>query len=350
MSRIADILRRRTNAVNYLPKATATFQSYGGLFTVKDKFSDVYLWMVLNKILRGLKNVVFFEKGDRPDARLANICKFVTENIDLLAFYNWKFGYVVIDVNIDFDGNVNITIPDYQRLQKDLNGNIKGHDIVFYSDLYRFQRTTDFQVLAENKKMIDEYASSDEYLTKTLGAIGFLCGKEMPISKADKDAFEQSLKENAGIGKDKVQVFPFNSEVKYQPIEIPIDKLQLNEKVKDQLMLIAGHFNVPYDLIPFSGKSTYANQEQAVKTFYSDCVSPIAEMGLSVIRYIVTKSKKLWVNADNVTFRIDNVPELVTNRVIDTEYMLDLCKLASEMKTLGLDTKFIENEIKTKYE
>ena len=345
-------IRQSNNSINQLAH-TDVFQLFGTL--TRRKFSDVFLWMLLSKIFHGLHNVAFYHTDKVHDGkqgiRLQRLIDFITENADALIYYYYRYGYIIICPVFNRKGEVaKWYIPDYGKVRKNKDGEPcdtegKPYKIVYYSQVYRFERRSDFDVVRENLNAIDTYAGSDIYLTETLGAFGILCGKNMPIQHKDKEDFFERLKRKVGIGRDRMQIIPFNSEVDFKQVNLPIKDLDLSGKVKEQLQIVSGYFGIPYDLLPLAGNSTYDNQKQAIINFYSSCISPLAEVLLSVLRYAsryeaLVPSRQLW-------FRIDNVPELAKERPIDTDYKAALLDLHAKMKAQGFDTTAVENEINT---
>lgn len=346
-------IRKSNNTINELVK-TDVFSVFGAM--TRRKFSDVFIWTLLTKIFHALHNVAFFvntELHDQKSAgRIQRLIDFITENGDALIYYYYRYGYIIIVPVYNRAGRVvKWRIPDYgKEVRKGSDGvpcdaEGKPYKVVYFSQQYRFERRSDFDVVRENLNSIDTYAGADIYLSETLGAFGILCGKSLPISEQDKQSFFERLRNKVGIGRNKMQIVPFNTEVGWHQINLPIKDLALNEKIKEQFQIVAGYFGVPYDLLPLAGNSTYDNQKQAIINFYSSCISPLAEVLLSVLRYAsryeaVVPSRFLW-------FRIDNVPELLKERPIDTEYKLSLLELREKMIAAGLDVEEIDNEIKS---
>ena len=346
-------IRRSNNSINELVK-TDVFSVFGSL--TRRKFSDVFVWTLLTKIFHALHNVAFFVnteiRDEKSAQRIQRLIDFVTENADALIYYYYRYGYIVIVPVFGRSGRVvKWRIPDFGkevRINADgvpCDTENKPYQVVYYSQQYRFERRSDFDVVRENLNAIDTYAGADIYLSETLGAFGILCGKNMPISEADKQSFFERLRNKVGIGRNKMQIVPFNTEVDFKQVNLPIKELALNDKIKEQFQIVAGYFGVPYDLLPLAGNSTYDNQKQAIINFYSSCISPLAEVLLSVLRYAaryeaVVPSRLLW-------FRIDNVPELDKERPIDTEYKISLLELREKLVAAGLETEEVDKEINT---
>ena len=110
--------------------------------------------------------------------------------------------------------------------------------------------------------------------------------------------------------------------------------------------MLCGHFGVPYDLIPMSGQSTYANQAAAIVDFYRNCIMPLAEQILSLGRYVI-KCKYVTIPTSALTFTIDNVAELADDRTAAVDYKLKVAELAKQMRDMGMELpEYIKKELK----
>lgn len=337
--------RKSTNSVNHVQRFGAV--NFFSSFISRKKYSDVYYWLVISRIFRGLQNVCFDVSqdvgSDKIKTQLSDLLRFLNNNLTALVWQLWNNGVIVLETTKD-KGKW-YAVP-YENLQFDGNGAVIGHDYVLYSEPYMFLRKTDVTLLKETMGAIDVYKNSDIYLTKTFGAFGILSGSEMGINAADKEELQQQLKERAGTTEAKDQFIISNSPLNFSQIDFKIKELQLPDKVKDEIKVLCAHFGVPYDLIPMSGQSTYANQMAAIVDFYRSCISPLAEQILSLARYIVLK-KYVTIPTTAVTFRIDNVAELADDRTAMIDYKLKVADYAAKLRELGVD---IPEEVKNELE
>lgn len=335
--------RKSENSVNHIQ----TFGSVNFFSTLisRKKYSDIFLWLVVSRIFRGLQNVCFDFAEDytteRTKIRLAGLMRFINSNLTSLVWQLWNNGVIVLEQN---ERGKWYSVP-YERLRFDGLGNVLEHDYVLYSEPYMFLHKTDTQIIKDTLGAIDTYKNSDIYLTKTFGAFGILSGSEMGINASDKEELQQQLKERAGTTEAKDQFIISNSPLNFSQIDFKIKELQLPEKVKDEIKVLCAHFGVPYDLIPMSGQSTYANQSAAIVDFYRSCISPLAEQVLSLVRYIVLK-RFIDIPTQAVTFRIDNVAELADDRTAKVDYKLKVADLAAKMQELGIELpEYITKEL-----
>lgn len=286
--------------------------------------------------MRGLQNVCFDFNAelatDKIRMTLYDLVRYLNNNLSSLVWQLWNNGVVVLEQ----DEHKRWYSVDYDKLQFDGYGRVIGHEYVLYSEPYMYLRKSDITILRETLTAIDVYKNSDIYLTKTFGAFGILSGSEMGINAADKEELQAQLKERAGTTEAKDQFIISNSALNFHQIDFKIKELQLSDKVKDEIKVLCAHFGVPYDLIPMSGQSTYANQTAAIVDFYRSCISPLAEQILSLARYIVLK-RYVDIPTQVVTFHIDNVAELADDRTAMIDYKLKVADLAKKMYDLGMD-------------
>lgn len=341
---LRDVFRRKSaNSVNHVQRFGAV--NFFSQFMSRKKYSDVYFWMIVSRIFRGLQNVCFELNSDmvtdKIRMQLSDLLRFVNSNLSALVWQLWQNGVIVLDV----DDRGRWHGVDYDKLRFNGNGEVINYTYVMYSEPYMYLRKNDIQLLRETLDALDVYKNSDIYLTKTFGAFGILSGSEMGINAADKEDLQEQLKSRAGTTEAKDQFIISNSPLNFSQIDFKIKELQLSDKVKDEVKVLCAHFGVPYDLIPMSGQSTYANQTAAIVDFYRSCVSPLAEQVLSLVRYIVLK-RYVTIPTQAVTFRIDNVAELADDRTAVADYKLKVAELATKVKELGIELpEYITKEL-----
>lgn len=310
-------------------------------------YADMYIWMVIRQILRGMKNVnFFFDNYDTQDTKVQGkmdrLTKYLNTNINVLLFAKWRKGFIVIEKD---PVNGGYRLADYTRIRMDKDGRVQGHNLVWYSDIYTFQRKGDFEVARALFDDIDIVKNGDDYLTRNLGAFGILAGKGLPINAADKENFLKKIKKNIGISSDRMQFEVFTNDVSFQQVDFHLKELDLQGKLISDIKALAAFFGVPYDLIPFSGQSTYANQKEAVQQLYSNTIKPTAEEILELGRYIIKKDTSLHIPSDHLVFEVQNVPELKDDRNTKIDYNLKVVDFLAKCKEMGLEidqTQYID--------
>lgn len=345
---IKDIIkgRKSDNQINRVEQFS--YSNWMDIFNnpATKKYSDVYSWIIFNTIFSGIRNVEFYCKEDDSVyfSDIQKIVSFLDRYAIALVWQMWSLGFMCL--GIDKQGK--LYIPKPNAIRKDSNGNVSNFDIVLYSDTYMFSGKSDFDILKNDFSYLDKTKNGMEYLTEHFGAFAFLCGKGMPLNAADKEEFVKNIKDKYGISREKMQLYPFTNEIDIKQLDLSVDKLDLSGKINDEIKTILAYFRIPYEMVAISGQSTYANREQAIKDFYSNCISPIAEDLLKIGRYVIRKNRKLMIPSEILTWRIINVSELEDDRSGRIDFDLKVVSLIEKMKNLGLDTEEYENILKEK--
>lgn len=328
------------NSTNRL-KLSSGFFSLNFGFEEKLRAADIYLWCIFNRIFGGLKNVVYTCENEHNKS----LTTFLSNNLLQLVWLLWEYGYMVVDV----DAKGNYYIPDYSLIRLNGEGAVSNYPFVLYSEPYQFRGLTDIVLIRETLKSIGVYKSAEAYLTETFGAVGIMTGKGMPVNPTEKEAFERAIKEGFGIQKDKRQIIVSSMPLDFSTMDFHTKDLELREKINDAYSLLCNYFNIPIDLV--FGRSTYANQEQAFKDFYKNCISPLAEKVLELGRYIIKRDPHNLTPSSALTFRIDNVEEMRDDhRIVDTEYVRNLLDNIKISRELNLPTIELENELNNYYQ
>lgn len=345
-----DIFRGKQPAHPEVPAQTDTHSNglhiqdalVGGTGIIRlasHRYADAYLWLVLSRIFAGLKNVRFTVPDRyKADKEMMSLVEWLDTTLSLVVWQYYNYGAVAVRIQ---PNGVPYFLPKSEwDVARD--GHITNATVCVYSEQYLFERRSHVQILRENIGNLDRLKNAEDYLTTSLGALGILSAKNVPVYKDDREEFQRTMKKEYGITSDKMQILLFDSDVSFQQMKLPIEELHLTDKIKEEVKLIAGFFNVPYDLIPFSGASTYANQREAVRQFYSTCISPLAEVALKIGRRVMVHRPLLLVPSEALSFTFDNVPEIEDDRTTEIEYKTKVAELIGKMKANGLDTSKYE--------
>lgn len=349
---ILDRFRKQENSINEKPVLVNGFNLFGLYTGERGKYSDAYVWLVLKPIVDALHNVRFFvENVDKTQLLqsyldIKKAIDFIDRNITLLWWQGVNKGFYAIG---EKNGSYYVLKNDEIRYKPDnvsVDEVASGAKYVYYLDKYQLTGKSDFDFLRENLRTIDIFKDGDLNLTASGGAIGMLTGKGLPMNKRDKEIFERELKDTFGIEGRKRQIIVSNLEMDFKQMKLDVKDLQLIEKIREEIKLLCGFFGVPYDLVPFSGASTYANQREAKTYFYRNTLSAIAESLLHVLRKMVINTKHL-IPSDRVTFTFDNVPELANDRTSEIAFAESVLNVIEKARSLNIDTTQYEKLLKS---
>ena len=312
-------------------------------------YADMFLYAIMCRIFNGMRNVAW--KTSEVNYLADDITHFIENNIPILLQNYWSAGFIA--VMTDKDGKIRLPYTNELRFTADrkvLNKNA----IVIYSDPYAINRKTHFMLIKPILHNIDTELNNSDFVSGTLGLFGILSSNGMPVSPAAKDELQQHLRKDYGMSDDKYNFVISNNEIKYTPIQIPVDELKFSENVKNNIKWLCNFFNINPMLI--FGESTYANQEEAVKSFYRDCIQPLAEVMLQLARGIFIATTKELKPSAIITYNLSNVPEMnttlssiCTERSAYLDYLLKLrdsgVDVSGEITKLAAETKTMLTEV-----
>lgn len=328
-----DRFRDSRNQINGGSIGTV-FGEYGWPMVMKP-YSRFFVTIITNQILQSLKNLEIYSTNETKEyrKRITNIIDFVSTNTTRILYKVWTLGFVAIGR----DRYGKLYLPDTDDIRIDPEtGRVTNFSIVYYSDEYITRKSCAFAIIKPVLEEIDTLCSANDYGVRHLGKIAFVSGKSIPMSNGDKTDMQEEFQNALENKRDSFRVFPFNSEISVQEVDLGLDKLNFDERLKSKLRYLCSYFRVPFELIGFN-ESTFDNQKQRVKDFYANCINPIGEMLLQIVRYIIREEKNLLVPSKDITFRIINVPDLESdlNPIID--FNIKLLDLVQKMRDMGMD-------------
>ncbi len=306
-------------------------------------YAALILYIILEKIFNGLKNISW--KTTKTQYTAQDIVSFIERNTVLIVQHYFKLGYACIIV----DKYGNLRFPYQNELRFDNNGMITNKNaVVVYSDPYVLERKTHYMLCIPYLNDINDNFNNGNFVTNQQGLFGILSGKGIPMSPAAKDEMNEKLRKNYGYNEDQFNFILSNNEMTWTPIEVPVDKLKLDEKSTTDFKWISNLFGINPDF--FLGGSTFSNQEDATKNFYRTAVIPLAEVLLSLGRAIFIKTSTDLEPSSIITYDLSNIPEMQSTlsakcaeRTAYLEYLLRLREagidIDGEIRKLGDETK-----------
>ena len=111
------------NTINEVPSQFSTgLWVWGG--NAFKRYSDAYLWLVLNRIFAGLNNVHYYYTTENADAELLELARFLEVNITNIVWEWWQWGFVAIGIHeTKKDGKIvkEPYFPKHEALKFDKN-------------------------------------------------------------------------------------------------------------------------------------------------------------------------------------------------------------------------------------
>lgn len=301
-------------------------------------------YIILQKLFNGVKNVNF--KTTKTDYLAFDITTFIDSNSQTLLYHYWKNGFCCLIC----EKSGYVRLPYQNELKFDANGRVTNKSaVVIYSDLYVTSRTTHFQLALPFINSINDSLNNENFVGNQQGLMGILSGKGIPMSPAAKEDLQQKLKKNYGWNQDQYQFILSNTEMDWTPIEIPVDKLQFDEKTAKDFKWLCSFYGINPDFL--FGGSTFNNQDDATVNFYRTAIAPLAEILLKLARAAFIFMSTDLEPSSIITYDFSNVAELKSNLSSKcderSKYLDYLMKLQEAGVDVSDEITKLGNELKT---
>lgn len=306
----------------------------------KANYARLIWFSILTRLFNALKTVTW--RTTKIHYTGMDIITFIENNSEILIYHYLKDGFACIIV----EKSGNLRLPQVNELRFDSKRRVVNKNaIVVYSDPYSIEYTTHYLLALPYLNDINDNMNQSAFIGSQSGLFGVLSGKNMPISPAAREEVESKLKKRYGYDEDQYNFIVSNSEIDFTPIQIPVDKLKLDEKSENDFKYILHLFGISPDYI--IGNSTFNNREAATRDFYRNAVVPLAEVLLRLAR-----TTFVYVNTDLepstiITYDLSSVPEYQTTlsaKCAENKAYLDYL---IALRDAGVD---VESDIRKLYE
>lgn len=268
-------------------------------------YSDAIVKMVLSPIFDELKKVEFYAE-DSYSKKLEPVVNFLNNNYATLYKILFTQGFAALKVDkgiITFDHLAYLNKTNNFEVSVSNPISVKTFELDFFS-----RSLSD--LMSEFLENINTGLTAQKAMTRTLGQFTFFSkAKEgvneriVPLTDAERKNFEDKFNKIFSGTDVGASVYFTNANLKRDTVQFPLASLGINENVSFCILILAGMMNVPYDLIPISGKSTFANQEEAIEYLRTHTVSGIAENFLELGRK-AAKSISITIPNKALDYRI----------------------------------------------
>lgn len=246
--------------------------TYGNLNLLTSyKFADVILFQIIKKLTSAMSGFVWTFDG-RENLVLAYRLKIMFEKNFSLIYKKMYFdGLAVFAVNYSTNDVLILDSDSYKikdgriEVEKEF---VDYNFFTIYSDTFKIFGKTDFNTCRDLYAHIDNLMNAINATTENLGAMGILspettAGVMAKLGNGEKERIQKEWRERYGLKVGKWSIMISNTPTKFQQINLPIKDLELQDKLKNAIQLLAGYHEIPYELIATSGQSTFANRFEA---------------------------------------------------------------------------------------
>ena len=272
-------------------------------------FSSLNLAIVLQPIFDGLKKIEFYSApGYENSESIIKIVDFLNNNYNNIFLQMFNNGVVAIKENKDKA----ITLVKNSDIQKD-----KVDNIYFVTNQKNYRISETFQMFGVSDRALftqillslNLYFNAENTIIERLGQTTlFSADASNPEAKVLGESEKKTLEDqlNGVLGSDDStgkSVFVTKSGLTKNTIPFNLQNLNIVEKKKFALALMAGKMNIPEDLIPTLGSKTFNNVGEAKDYFKQNTINGWAEVMAELGKKYIKSSKEL-VPSEALQFRL----------------------------------------------
>ena len=272
-------------------------------------FSSLNLAIVLQPIFDGLKKIEFYSApGYENSESIIKIVDFLNNNYNNIFLQMFNNGVVAIKENKD----KTITLVKNSDIQKD-----KVDNIYFVTNQKNYRISETFQMFGVSDRALftqillslNLYFNAENTIIERLGQTTlFSADASNPEAKVLGETEKKTLEDqlNGVLGSDDStgkSVFVTKSGLTKNTIPFNLQNLNIVEKKKFALALMAGKMNIPEDLIPTLGSKTFNNVGEAKDYFKQNTINGWAEVMAELGKKYIKSSKEL-VPSEALQFRL----------------------------------------------
>ena len=272
-------------------------------------FSSLNLAIVLQPIFDGLKKIEFFSApGYENREIIIKIVDFLNNNYNNIFLQMFNNGVVAIKENKD----KTITLVKNSDIQKD-----KVDNIYFVTNQKNYRISETFQMFGVSDRALftqillslNLYFNAENTIIERLGQTTlFSADASNPEAKVLGESEKKTLEDqlNGVLGSDDStgkSVFVTKSGLTKNTIPFNLQNLNIVEKKKFALALMAGKMNIPEDLIPTLGSKTFNNVGEAKDYFKQNTINGWAEVMAELGKKYIKSSKEI-VPSEALQFKL----------------------------------------------
>lgn len=162
--------------------------------------------------------------------------------------------------------------------------------------------------LANELNLLNDISEAQSSIVRHRGALGVLArdskDETAPGVLEDQTKNIQEEYKKYGLSNSQWKIIITSAALRWIPLTMNVGDLKLIELEEVAAKKLCGVFDVPYELIPLSGHSTYENRKQAKLELYQDYVIPSSVGDADLI----TQKLKLKVKDLHVSFDYTHLP------------------------------------------
>ncbi|MDR1347359.1 MAG: phage portal protein [Prevotellaceae bacterium] len=327
----------------------AFWMPFGSVFQWNGSKRKIYeetaiLEAVINKRAQCFGNAVVYVKdkqGNEPDNLQAKRIRSLfaepnklmswTQFYRLIEVYRLLYGYcIVLKLSLDNEKSLPVSLfvidPEQIDIKYDKTSPffgqsratdiyiagqktaLKTEDLIIFNDIKfgfgnsPFLAQSRMTALDNENKLLAIISNAEHAIIRNRGALGILSKDINDASGAgmfdDKAEDLQEAYRKYGITSEQWNIIITSAALKWQAITPPLKDLMLTEFEEQTAKKICAVFDLPYELLPLSGQSTYANRREAETEFFQNYIIPCSKGDAELLTKSLCRGTDLTITFD----------------------------------------------------
>lgn len=270
----------------FTPFWSAFGRSYGcgNLRISNKKYSKIILKGFVGHICNAVETIEVWDANKTNENQLESwgvktARKVIADHFRGIFYDLFYKGYFVLLHN-STTNDIEYLPAKYTQVRADGSVYVEGGNLsegtrayLFYEKSYKVDGETMAQSCQTTLDYIDNILNTASTGNARLGNLTILTptsnGLGMEVIKdAEKKEIEKLISESYGGLDSQSNLMLFPNSLSTTTISFDFGKLQLLEQLKMEVMQLCDFFNIPYDILPLSGQSTFNNQDNAYTMLY----------------------------------------------------------------------------------
>lgn len=183
--------------------------------------------------------------------------------------------------------------------------------------------------------LLGSIAEAQADIIENRGAIGIISrdprddARPASVFEDNKKQIQEEYK-RYGLSKQQWKVIITSASLRWTPLTMNIGDLKLIELEEVAAKKVCGIYDVPYELFPLSGNSTFENRRQAKLELYQDCTIPTSAGDAELI------TQKLGVKDLTVSFDYTHLPIFQEDQAAKASTVASISGSAASLLSSGI--------------
>lgn len=241
------------------------------------KYADIILHSLFNQIFNAVETIhIWRQENTIEPMEIINARKIITQNFRAIIWDLYSRGYFVLlhrGHDIEYLPAKYVSrIGDDGMVMTEIGAQVEAS--VFYEKTYEATGQTQKSICQSTLDYIDNVLNTATTGNAKLGNLIIFSpspnevGGEV-LTDDEKTEIENKISTNYGGLDTQSNFMLMPKSLQVSNVSFDFGKLQLLPQLEMSVKNLCGYLNIPYDILPLSGQSTFNNQETAYSQLYT---------------------------------------------------------------------------------